>query len=185
GFLEVLQERLTVVRNVPRDFFRTQLRITRLDFEFFDMNRSVVVVFDETFGNQNRVFKVVSAPGHESDKHIAAKGKFSSLCAGAIGQHLTFHNALAFSDDRLLVDAGVLVGSLELRERINIRAHFAREMTILSGFNADDDAFRIDRIDDSVAAANHDSPRIASGDLFHTSPNERGRGAEQRNGLTL
>ena len=89
------------------------------------MNGGVVIVFDEAFGNQNGVFKVVAAPWHESDKDVAAKGQLAFLRARTIGQHLTFHNALAFSHNGLLVDAGILIGSLEFGQLINVGADFA------------------------------------------------------------
>ena len=121
GFVEILQERLADIRNVARDFFRTELGIARFDLEFLDVNRSVVVVLDEPFGNQNRVFKVVTAPRHERDEHVAAESQFALIRARTVRQNLPFHHAVALADDRLLIDAGVLVRSLELRQRDRCR----------------------------------------------------------------
>ncbi len=124
GFVQVFQERLADVRNIPRDFFRTELRIARFDLEFLDVDRRVVVVLHQALGNQNRVFKVVAAPRHEGDKHVAPQSELALLRAGAVGQHLAFRDPVSLADDRLLVDAGVLIRSLEFRERIDVRAHF-------------------------------------------------------------
>ena len=89
GFVQILQEGLADIRNVARDFFRTELRVAGFDFEFLDVDRGVVVVFDETFGNQNRVFKVVAAPRHERDEHVASKRQFSFFGAWTVGQNLS------------------------------------------------------------------------------------------------
>ena len=117
GFVEILQEGLADIRNVARDFFRTELGVAGFDFELFDVNRGVVVVLDETLGNEDRVFKVVAAPRHERDQHVSPKSQFALFRARTVGQHLSLHHAIALADDRLLIDAGVLVRPLELRQR--------------------------------------------------------------------
>ena len=53
------------------------------------------------------------------------------------------------------------------------------------GFDANDDAFGIDLIDDSIAAAENDRAGIASSDAFHAGADERRFSANQRNGLAL
>src|SRR5207247_782001 len=83
-FVQVLEERFADVRNVTRDFFGAEFRIARLDLEFLDVNRRVVVVFHQTFGNQDGVFKVVTAPRHERDEDVAAQGQFAFVGAGTI-----------------------------------------------------------------------------------------------------
>src|SRR4029078_3656196 len=47
GFVKILQEGLTDVWNVPRDFLRSELGVSRFDFKFLDMNRGVVIVLDQ------------------------------------------------------------------------------------------------------------------------------------------
>src|SRR6185295_10814389 len=148
------QKRLADVWNIASDFLRAKLGVARFDLEFFDMNRSVVVVFDETLRNEDRVFKVVTAPRHEGDEHIAAERQFPLIRARTIRQHLPFQNAVALADDRLLIDAGVLVGSLEFRQRVDIGADFARKVTVFRRLDAYDNSLGIDRIDDAVSAAN-------------------------------
>src|SRR5262249_9437741 len=49
------------VRDVARDLFRTEFGVPRLDLQLFDMDRSVIVVLDHFLGDQDGVFKVVTA----------------------------------------------------------------------------------------------------------------------------
>ena len=89
-------------------------------------------------------------------------------------------------DDRLLVDAGVLVRALELRELVDVRADFARHLAFMSGaFDAHDDAFGVDRIDHAGAFAQHHRAGIAGRDVFHAGADIRRVGAQQRNRLAL
>ena len=91
-----------------------------------------------------------------------------------------------FHHDRLLVDASVLVGPLELGELINVAAHFARKLSgMVLAFDADDDALRVDRIDDAVTLGQDHGAGIASGDAFHSGADDRSFGAQQRNRLAL
>src|SRR5262249_41456978 len=62
AFVQVAQERFADVGDVARDFFRTEFGVARFDFVFLNVNRGVVVVLYQLFADQDRVFKVVSAP---------------------------------------------------------------------------------------------------------------------------
>ena len=185
AFVEVAQEALVDVGNVPRDFFGAELRVARFDFVLLDVNRSVVVLFDELFADEDGVFKVVTAPWHEGDEHVAAKSEFAAIGARAVGQHLPLLHAVARANERLLADAGVLVRALELREQVNVRAHFAAEHAGLVGLDAHDDALGVNLIDDAVAAANDDRAGITRGDAFHAGADERSFALDQRHGLAL
>src|SRR6185436_11762547 len=66
--VEISKRRLADVRNIASDFLRSELRIARLDFKLFDVNRSERVFLDQFLRNQNRVLEVVPAPRHERDK---------------------------------------------------------------------------------------------------------------------
>src|SRR5882762_6038924 len=65
AFIEIPQRRLAHVGDIPSDFLRPQLGVARFDFEFLDVDRSVVIVAYQLFRNENRIFEVVSAPWHE------------------------------------------------------------------------------------------------------------------------
>ena len=73
AFVEVAQERFADVGNVARDFLGAELGVARLDFVFLDVDRSVVVVLDQLFADQDGVFEVVAAPGKERDQDVAAR----------------------------------------------------------------------------------------------------------------
>ena len=82
-------------------------------------------------------------------------------------------HAVAVADDGLLVDAGVLVGALELGELIDVRADLARELGgVVLAFDTDDDALGVDRIDDAVALGQDDGAGVAGGDAFHAGADE-------------
>ena len=60
--VQVTQSVLGNVGNITRDLFRSKLGVARLNLELFDMNRSVVVLADQLFRNQDRILEVVAAP---------------------------------------------------------------------------------------------------------------------------
>ena len=95
ALVQVAQARLGDVGNVARDFFRSQLGVARFDFELLDVDRGVVVLLDQLFADQDRVFEVVTAPGHEGHQHVAAERQLALLGARTVGDDLTLHDALA------------------------------------------------------------------------------------------
>ncbi len=106
--------------------------------------------------------------------------------ARTVSDDLPLQHALALLDHRLLVDAGVLVRALELRELVNVAAHLTRQLRgMVFAFDAHDDALGVDRIDNAVAAGQNHCARVASGDAFHSRAHDRSLRAEQRHGLAL
>src|SRR5208282_1932735 len=185
-FVQLSQRRFTHVRNVARHFLGTELRVASFQFELFDVNRGVVILFHHLFRNQDRVLKVVAAPRHERDQHVASESQLAKIGAWTVGNHLPLHHPLAFLHDRLLVDTGVLVRALEFGELINVAAHLARKLhRMMLALDTNNDAFGIDRIDDSVAARQHDRARIARGNAFHARAHNRSLSPQQRHRLTL
>ena len=185
AFVEVAEEHLADVGNVARDFLGAELGVARLDFVFLDVDRGVVVVLDQLFADQDGVFEVVAAPGKERDQDVAAQRQFAALGARPVGQHLALTDAVAHADQRLLVDAGVLVRALELDELVDVGADFAGEHAGVVGFDAHDDALGVHLVDDAVAAADDHRARIARGDAFHAGADQRSFPADQRHGLAL
>ena len=125
--VEVAEHVLADVRDVARDLLGAELRVARLYLQLLDVNRRVVVVLHEALGDENRVLEVVAAPRHEGDEHVAAEGQLAAVCAGAVGDDLRLRDALAYLDNRALVDARVLVRALELRQRVDVGSHLARD----------------------------------------------------------
>jgi len=82
--------------------FRTELCIARFDFVFLDVNRGVVIVLDQLFADEDGVFQSCkTAPGHESDEHVAAKSEFAAIGARAVGKNLLLLDAVADANERL------------------------------------------------------------------------------------
>ena len=73
ALIEIVQESFGDIRNITRDFLRSELRVTRLNLEFLDMNRCVIIVLNHPFGNENRILEVIATPGHERDQNISTK----------------------------------------------------------------------------------------------------------------
>ena len=186
AFVQIAEKRFGDVGNVARDLFGTELGVASLDFELFDVDRGVVVFLHQLFADHDGVFEVVPAPGHERHQHVAAERQFAHIGARTVGQHVALLDPLALEHDRLLVDAGVLVGALELGELIDVGAHFARKLPFVrAAFHAHDDALGIHRIHHAGALADHHRARIARGHLLHAGAHIGRFGAQQRNRLAL
>ena len=185
ALVEIAQVRLRHVRDVPRDLFRPELRVARLDLELLDVDRRVVVVLHHALGDENRVLEVVAAPRHERDEHVPAERELAQLRARTVGQHLALGHALPDADDRPLVDARVLVRALELRQAVDVGAHLARQALGLAALDAHDDALAVDEVDRARPARHDDRARIARGDVLHARADERRPRLEQRHRLAL
>src|SRR5436305_3151944 len=85
ALVEVAQRRLGDVRDVAGDLFGTELRVAGFDLEFFDVDGSVVVLFHQLLGHEDRVFEVVAAPRHEGHQDVAAESQLAGVGAGAVG----------------------------------------------------------------------------------------------------
>src|SRR5436190_291639 len=96
-----------------------------------------------------------------------ARSSFSSgvSCVSPFGQDLPLVDLLAHADDRLLVDARVLVRPLELRHRVDVGAHFTRHR-LRFPFHADDDALAVDVVDGAGPARHDTGARVARGDVL-------------------
>ena len=136
-------------------------------------------------GHEDRVLEVVAAPRHERDEHVPAERELAQLRARPVGQHLALRHALADADDRPLVDAGVLVRALELRQAVDVGAHLAREALGVAALDAHDDALAVHVVDGARAARHDHRARVARGDVLHAGADERRPGLEQRHGLAL
>src|SRR5439155_25713118 len=97
---------------------------------------------------------VVELPRHEGDENVAAEGELAVIGAGAVGEDLSFADALSFANDWLLRDAGVLVRPLEFDELVDVGAEFLRLAGLLIfRLDANDDAVGIDEIDHAATLA--------------------------------
>ena len=185
ALVEVLQEALRDVRDVARDLLGAELGVARLDLELLDVDRRVVVVLHHPLGDEDRVLEVVAAPRHERDQHVAAERQLAELGARPVAEHLALVHLLADPDDRLLGDAGVLVGPLELRHRVDVGAHLLADAVLGLALDADDDALAVDVVDGARPARDDDGARVARRDVLHAGADKRRPRAEQRHRLAL
>src|SRR6185369_5215639 len=109
AFVEVTKHILADVRDVARDFFGTEFRVAGFDFELFDVNRGVVVLFHQALRNENGVFEVVTAPRHEGDEDVSSQRQLTAIGTWAIGDYLALLDALTDVNDWTLIDTSVLV----------------------------------------------------------------------------
>ena len=182
GFVEVAQGFLADVRDVARDLFRPQLRVARGNFVFLDMDRGEDVVAQDALRDQDRVFVVVPIPRHEGDDDVAAKGQFAHVGAGTVGHHFATCHGIAHLHQRALVDAGRLVGPLELAQTVDIDARLARVQHFRGAHH---DTGRIHLVDHTRAAGHDGRARVARNHGFDARAHERRVRLQQRHRLTL
>ncbi len=104
---------------------------------------------------------------------------------GPVGERLPLGHRLADADDRLLVDAGVLVRPLELGEAVDVGAHFLgwRRRPRRGRGRRRAGCRRSRRV--PARRADDDRARVARGDVLHAGADERRAGAQQRHRLAL
>ena len=149
GFVEVLQRFFRDVRNVARDFFRPELGVAGHDLEFLDVDRGEHVVGHDAFRHQDGVFEVVAHPRHERDEHVLAQRQIAQVGRRTVGDDLALAHGVADLHQRPLVDAGVLVRTLELAQPVDIDARL-RGIGLFR--RADNDTRCVDLVDDAGAA---------------------------------
>src|SRR3712207_1261175 len=178
--VQVAEHVLADVRDVARDLLGAELRVARLDLKLLDVDGRVVVVLHQALGDEDGVLEVVAAPGHERDEHVATQGQLAPFRAGAVGDDLRLRDALADLHNRALVDAGVLVRALELRQRVDVGRHLARDGAVHVVVGADDDALRVDVVHDAVAAGGGERAPNPGRPLLPPPPRVWRLGAPQR-----
>src|ERR1700678_1614562 len=70
-FVKILQRLFRYVRNIARDFLRTELGVAGHRFEFLDVDRGEDVVLDDALGEQDRILEIVAVPRHEGEEDVA------------------------------------------------------------------------------------------------------------------
>src|SRR5581483_6659966 len=148
--VEPRERLLADVRDVGRDFLRTELGVARLDREFLDVDRRVAVFLDDAFGDQDRVLEVVAVPGHERDEHVLAERELAQVGRGPVGEHVAPGDHVADVDERLLVHARVMVRARVIGQRVDVDARVVVADLVL--VDAHDDAAGVDLVDHASAA---------------------------------
>ena len=99
---------------------------------------------------------------------------------GTVGEDVAGLDPLARADDRRLVVASDWLRPLELHQRVDVAG--SRRLSLS---RADDDALRVDALDDAVAARDDAHARVAGNAALHPRADERRLAADERNGLAL
>ena len=149
GFVEVLQRLFRDIRNIARDLLGPELGVAGHDLEFLDVDRGEDVLGHDPLGEQDRVLEVVAHPRHERDEHVLAERQIAKIGRRAVGDDLAGLHRVTDIHQRALVDAGVLVGALELAQPIDVDTRL-RRVGLLGG--AHDDTGRVHLIDHAGAA---------------------------------
>ena len=149
--VEVEQHVLADVGDLAGDLLGAELGVASLDLVLLDVDRGQQVVFDDALGEDDRVLVVVALPRHERAQEVLAQRQFAALGRGAVGEHLTHLDLLALTHERPVVDAGALVGALELGQAVLV------ERAVL--LRAHDDDLAVDTLDHAVALGEDRSRR--------------------------
>src|SRR5262249_38571578 len=155
------------VGDVAGDFLGPELGVAGLDLELLDVDRGVHVLLDQLLADKDRVLEVVAAPGHEGDEHVATEGELAHVRARPVGEDLTLRHVLPRLDDRLLVDARVLVRALELRQVVDVGPDLLALVGPVKGLDAHDDPARVHGVDDPGPAAYRGRPGVLHRDVLH------------------
>src|SRR6476469_8422337 len=114
ALVEVGQDLLGDVRDVPGDLLRPQLGVAGVDLVLLDVDRGEDVVLHQALAEDDRVLVVVALPRHERHEEVLAQRHLAALGRGTVGDELAGLEPLALVDAHDLVVAVALVGAVEL-----------------------------------------------------------------------
>ncbi|CAB4717225.1 unannotated protein [freshwater metagenome] len=123
ALIKISENFIGKVRNITSDFFRTKFRVARIDFVFLDMDRRKYVVLYKALGENDGVFEVVALPWHECHDEVLAEGKFTIVGGRTVSENVALLHCLTLGNNRLLIDAGVLVRTFELEQAVDRPSH--------------------------------------------------------------
>jgi hypothetical protein len=144
------------------------------------VNRGVHVVLDDALADEDRVFEVVTLPGHERDEHVLAESEVAHVARGPSASTSPTFMISPGTNDRLLVVASALVRALVLREVVDVR-----HLVALARGGAHDDALGVDALDDPARLAIDAHAGVDRDASLHARADERRLGAHERHRLAL
>src|SRR3989344_1300886 len=115
-FGQVLELRLTYVRNIAGGHLRTKLGITNIDSELSDVDGCKLAFLHQALGNNDGVFIIGSGPAHECNKNILPDGHLTAIGRRGIGENHPLLNLLSQLDRRTLMKGGEAIGHGEIDE---------------------------------------------------------------------
>src|SRR6478609_484050 len=119
ALVEVGQDLVGEVRDVPGDLLRAELGVTGVDLVLLDVDRREHVVLHQALGQDDGVLEVVALPRHEGDDEVLAQRQLAVLGGRRVSEDVALVHLLALGHERLLVDARVLVRALELEQPVD------------------------------------------------------------------
>src|SRR5215204_6536637 len=176
ALVEVGEDLLGDVRDVPGDLLGTELGVAGVDLELLDVDRGQDVVLHEALRQDDRVLVVVALPRHEGDEQVLAQRHLALVGARAVGDDLADLDPLALLDDRGLVDRRPLVRAAELQQPVGLPGAVVGH---------DGDVVGGGVLDHTGLLRGHDVAGVDGGTQFHAGADQRGLAAQQRDGLTL
>ena len=88
ALVEVGEDLVGDVRDVPGDLLRAELGVPGVDLVLLDVDRGEHVVLHKALGQDDRVLVVVALPRHEGDEQVLAQRHLAVVGARAVGQDL-------------------------------------------------------------------------------------------------
>ena len=183
GFIQFRERSFTHVRDVSGDLFRPQLGVTGHARQFLNVDSGETVFLDNTLGNEDGVFEVVTVPRHERYTHVLTQRQLTEVGGRAVCQHVAALNRFAQGHARHLVDAGVLVRTGVLGQVIDVDTCFARVHLVFVNF--DNDTGSIHVLNGTATFSHGSNTGVNGNSTFHTGTNQRLISAQSRNRLTL
>ncbi len=187
ALVKILERVLADVGDIAGDLLGAELGVARIQLVFLEVDGGIEILAHEALVEEHGVLVVVALPGHEADEDVAAQGDLALIGRRSVGKnrgilplavraHAAAMHALAHVDDRVLVDAGTVVGAQEFCELVFLR---------LAAVVGNGDGTRVHLRHDAVALGEDGDLGIHADLVFHAGADDRRLGAEQRNGLAL
>ena len=84
--VEVLEDLLGEVGDVPGDLLRAELGVAGVDLVLVDVDRREHVVLHQALREDDGVLEVVALPRHEGDEQVLAQRQLAVVGGGAVGE---------------------------------------------------------------------------------------------------
>ncbi len=175
ALVQVRQDLLGDVGDVPRDLLGAQLGVAGVDLVLLDVDRGQGVVLHQALGEDDRVLIVVALPRHERHEEVLAQGHLAAVGRGTVGDHRADLEPVAGADDDALVVAVALVGPGELHDPVGLVG------PVVVG---DADQVGRDLLDHAGLGRQDHVAGVERRAVLHAGPDQWGLRAHQRHGLT-
>ena len=174
--VEILERVVAEVGDVACDLLFAESGVAAFDLVLFYMDRSKYVVFDKVFTDKDSVLVVVTFPGHVSDKYVSSERELAVVGRRTVCKDHALDDFLTYVDDRLLIDAGAVVGSLELLQFVNV-------YVAVASFDYDPGSVHLFYY--AVVLSNDHNAGVVSYLVLHARSDDRSLRTQERNCLTL